>query len=317
MATDEMGSCHLAADDGRYITVQPKLSDNPILAWEKLRVKQKVEKVPPLDPTTPVPTDCVRFVCISDTHNTVENIPDKIPQGDVLLHAGDFTKIGTPAEIDKFNHFLGTLPHKVKVVIAGNHDMTLDEISVQNRREELCEWFNITNKKFEKYMEDHNVSSCKELLTNCIYLEDSSVDICGIKIYGAPWVPEFCFMGFNIARGQPILDKWNLIPSDTDILITHGPPLGRGDLCFTRQRAGCLELLNTIQQRVKPKYHLYGHIHEGYGMSTDGTTTFINASMCTLRYMPDNPAVVIDFPLPEGHSKEELSAVFTPTSHVP
>ncbi|XP_046570359.1 metallophosphoesterase MPPED2-like [Haliotis rubra] len=315
MDTDEMGAHHSAAD-GHHITVQPKLSHKPILAWKKLKGKQKVEKVTPLDPNSPVPTDCVRFVCISDTHNTVEHVPDIIPQGDVLLHAGDFTKIGTPAEIDKFNHFLGTLPHKVKVVIAGNHDMTLDENSVQNRRDDLLEKFNITNSKFEKYNEDHKVDSSKELLTNCVYLEDSSVDICGIKIYGAPWVPEFCFMGFNIARGQPILDKWNLIPSDTDILITHGPPLGRGDLCFTQQRAGCLELLNTIQQRVKPKYHLYGHIHEGYGMSTDGTTTFINASMCTLRYKPNNPAVVIDVPLPDGHSKEELSAVFTPTSHV-
>ncbi|XP_048238350.1 metallophosphoesterase domain-containing protein 1-like [Haliotis rufescens] len=303
------------ASDNSQITVQPKLSHNTVYAWSKLSVKQKVECVPPLDPTSPVPADCVRFVCISDTHNKVECDPGLVPPGDVLLHAGDFTMTGTPAQIDKFNHFLGTLPHKVKVVVAGNHDMTLDENKVRNSRDELCDNFNITDTKYEKYIQDHSVSSSKELLTNCVYLEDSSVDICGIKVYGAPWVPEFCFMGFNIARGQPILDKWNLIPSDTDIVITHGPPLGRGDLCLTNDRAGCLELLNTIQQRVKPKYHVYGHIHEGYGLTTDGITTFINASMCTLRYRPTNPAIVIDVPVPEGHSKEELSAVFTPTSH--
>ncbi|XP_071103200.1 metallophosphoesterase domain-containing protein 1-like [Haliotis cracherodii] len=303
------------ASDNSRITVQSTLYRNTVHAWKELCESQKVERVPPLDPTSPVPADCVRFVCISDTHNQVECDPGLVPSGDVLLHAGDFTMNGVPAQIDKFNHFLGIMPHKVKVVIAGNHDMTLDENKVQNSRDDLCEDFYITYEEYEKYIQDHNVCSSKELLTNCVYLEDSSVDICGIKVYGAPWVPQFCSMGFNLPRGQPILDKWNLIPSDTDILITHGPPLGRGDRTIDRARAGCLELLNTIQQRVKPKYHVFGHIHEGYGLTTDGITTFINASMCTLRYRPTNPAIVIDVPVAEGHSKEELSAVFTPTSH--
>jgi len=59
-----------------------------------------------------------------------------------------------------------------------------------------------------------------------------------------------------------------MIPDDIDILITHGPPLGYGDFCFSQMRAGCSELLSTIQQRVKPKIHVFGHIHEGKHVKT-------------------------------------------------
>lgn len=73
----------------------------------------------------------------------------------------------------------------------------------------------------------------------------------------------FCDWAFNLPRGQPCLDKWDLIPADVDVLMTHGPPLGHGDQCESGLRAGCLQLLDTIQQRVKPQYHIFGHIHEG------------------------------------------------------
>ena len=79
--------------------------------------------------------------------------------------------------------------------------------------------------------------------------------------------PEFYNWGFNLKRGQPCLDKWDLIPDEVDILMTHGPPLGHGDLCKHGGRAGCLQLLDTIQQRVRPLYHVFGHIHEGEWMA--------------------------------------------------
>ena len=108
-------------------------------------------------------------------------------------------------------------------------------------------------------------------------------------------------------RGHQCLEKWDLIPDDTDVLITHGPPVGHGDLCFDQQRAGCVELLNTIQHRVHPKVHLFGHIHEGYGLTADGHTTYINACTCTLRYRPTNPAIVFDLPIPIGHGVGDAS----------
>lgn len=128
-------------------------------------------------------------------------------------------------------------------------------------------------------------TNIKDYLTNCIYLEDSEIVIHGIKIYGTPWwifciieilyisyffknflyfrQPEFCKWAFNVPRGEACLSKWEMIPSDTDILVTHTPPVGHGDLCCSGVRAGCVELLSTVQNRVKPKYHVFGHIHEG------------------------------------------------------
>jgi len=80
--------------------------------------------------------------------------------------------------------------------------------------------------------------------------------------------------------------------------------LGFGDECQGGIRAGCCELLSTIQQRVKPKFHIAGHIHEDYGILTDGTTTYINASTCSLKYQPINPPIIFDLELPENLSKK-------------
>jgi hypothetical protein len=89
--------------------------------------------------------------------------------------------------------------------------------------------------------------------TNCILIQS----------YVGVRQPEFCKWAFNVPRGEECLWKWDKIPDDTDILVTHTPPVGHGDLCCTGVRAGCVELLTTVQQRVKPKYHVFGHIHEG------------------------------------------------------
>ena len=90
--------------------------------------------------------------------------------------------------------------------------------------------------------------------------------------------------------------KWRQIPTGTDVVVTHGPPLGHGDLCSSGLRAGCLDLLDELQGRVKPAFHVFGHIHEGYGTTTDGTTTFINAASCTVRGQCTQPPMVFDVP---------------------
>lgn len=142
----------------------------------------------------------------------------------------------------------------------------------------------------DKLSDAINSLNVKNLLTNCIYLEDASVEIYGIKIYGTPWQdilnivlnnstvfmftyfvfilqrdrqPEFCKWAFNIPRGPACLEKWMQIPLDTDILVSHTPPIGHGDLCCSGVRAGCVELLSVLQQRLNVKYHVFGHVHEG------------------------------------------------------
>ena len=129
-------------------------------------------------------------------------------------------------------------------------------------------------------------------------------------------------MAFNLERGQKCLDKWNQIPSNTDILVTHGPPLGFGDQNKRNIRCGCVELLHSVQQRIKPKYHIYGHIHEGkqtdkneisiktitftgYGLRSDGETCFVNAATCNAHKDPCNPAIVFDMDIPAECSNIE------------
>lgn len=149
------------------------------------------------------------------------------------------------------------------------------------------------------YADPHAV---KAALKNCIYLEDSACEVEGFKIWGSPWQPEFYDWAFNLPIGDRLAAKWDLIPSDTDILITHGPPKHVLDLTTTNVSTGCPDLLSTIQKRVKPKLHVFGHIHESYGVDTDGTTVYANASTCTFRYRPTNPALVFDIPRPGADS---------------
>jgi len=228
----------------------------------------------------PKPEGATRFVCISDTHDRHSFI--KVPPGDVLLHAGDFSFTGTKPEVERFNQFLKALPHKYKVVIAGNHEVTFEEDYYQNH------W-----RRYHAKPED--TTQVKSLLKeNCIYLEDTEIVIEGFRIYGSPWQPTFCDWAFNVERGEECKKMWDRIPTGTDILITHGPPYGKG-IGNTADAidAGCEELILAIE-RTKPIVHLSGHIHEGYGINKEQATTFINASICTLSYKPTNNAIVFD-----------------------
>lgn len=255
-----------------------ELTNDPDLAWEKLSKTQKYQKIklPKLSKT--IPNNMIRIVCMSDTHSRFK-YPFKIPKGDIFIHAGDFTKTGALKEVIDFNDWIGTLPHQHKLVIAGNHELSFD----QEKEQTDC------SRSIE------SINDVKNRLTNCTYLEDKSISLHGINFYGTPWQPEFRGWAFNVPRGQQCLDKWNKIPSDVDVLISHGPPIGHGDLTVRGERTGCVELLTTIQKRVKPKYHIFGHIHEGYGVTTDGVTKFINASTCNVSYNPMNLPIVFDF----------------------
>ncbi|XP_071941910.1 metallophosphoesterase MPPED2-like [Antedon mediterranea] len=278
----------------KKIEVHPDTA-NPDKVWDRLKVKQTFKTVTPMDPSTPKPEGYTRFVCISDTHSRQSHMPP-IPQGDVLLHAGDFTNIGMPKEVVAFNDFLGSLPHKHKIVIAGNHEVTFDKKMMDEGTSQVFMGFSTALQQLKK----DDYEDISSLLTNCTYLQDTETTVCGFRIYGSPWQPEFYDWGFNLPRGQACLDKWEKIPEGIDILMTHGPPLGHGDVTSGNNRTGCVELLNTVQKRIKPKYHVFGHIHESYGMTTDGVTTYINACTCTLRYAPVNAPIVFDLPTPES-----------------
>jgi Icc-related predicted phosphoesterase len=130
--------------------------------------------------------------------------------------------------------------------------------------------------------------------SNVIYLNDSRCEINGIKIYGYPITPEFMDWAFNRKTGKEISQHWNKIPAETDILITHGPPFGILDTNRNEYRTGCEDLLETVN-KIQPKYHLFGHIHEAYGMVQNEKTTFINASILDERYRIKNTPIQFEF----------------------
>lgn len=203
----------------------------------------------------------MRVVCLSDTHTMHSKVT--VPEGDILIHAGDFTSTGQPEEIAEFNRWLGTLPHKHKVVVAGNHDFLFE-------RAPKVAW---------------------GLLSNAHYLEDSGICIEGLNIWGSPWTPAFGNWAFNLPRsGKEIRGKWEMIPNKIDVLVTHGPPLGRGDyLPERREYVGCSKLKRAVK-RINPRLHVFGHIHEGYGRAGK----FVNASICNAQYAPVNPPIVVE-----------------------
>ncbi len=201
----------------------------------------------------------MRIVAISDTHGQHRRI--SIPDGDILVVAGDWTY---GEQISSLNVFFRGLPHKHKVLIAGNHDFILER---------------------------HPEAAGE--LKDCLYLMDSSVTVMGLKFYGSPWQPRFFDWAFNLDRPE-LKTVWAKIPSDTDILITHGPPYGILDVNNERHHCGCHELAERLKT-VRPKLHIFGHIHEGYGWKEVNGTLYVNASICNVRNVPHKEAVIIDY----------------------
>ncbi|EKX36325.1 hypothetical protein GUITHDRAFT_79022, partial [Guillardia theta CCMP2712] len=194
-----------------------------------------------------------RFVCLSDTHSLHDTV--QVPMGDVLIHAGDFTNVGLPSDVQKFNEFLGRLPHKHKIVIAGNHDISFDTASYPR----------FGHPKLYDSKEVHVDSWLViSMLTNATYVQDEEITVEGFRIWGSPWQPEFCDWGFNLPRGPALAAVWNKIPMGVDVVVTHGRLL-----LICNDIPESLRVFVVIS-KVRPAYHVFGHVHEGYGITEDG-----------------------------------------------
>lgn len=205
----------------------------------------------------------MRIIFISDTHGLHEAL--ELPEGDVLIHAGDIGMKGTLDEIVNFNAWLGKQTHAHKIIIAGNHDFA-----------------------FEK-----NARLARKALSNGKYLQDNFAIVEGLKIYGSPWQPWFYDWAFNLERGAPLKKVWQMIPEDTDILVTHGPPFGILDITSDGQSVGCKDLLERVRQ-IKPKVHAFGHIHPAYGALEIDETRFLNCAACNSDYILTNAPLLIE-----------------------
>jgi Icc-related predicted phosphoesterase len=204
----------------------------------------------------------MKIVCISDTHEKHKQL--NLPKGDVLIHAGDFTWVGKEIPTLDYLDWFESQPFKYKIFVSGNHDFYFEHGRNLNR---------LTGRGFYYLMNSE------------IVLDKQ------IRIWGSPFTPEFMNWAF---MGTPSTLKpvWDQIPEQLDILITHGPPFQILDRTLDGFNVGCPLLLEKVK-KAKPKYHIFGHIHEGYGMWEQGGITFINASLCNADYHLVNQPVVI------------------------
>jgi len=217
-----------------------------------------------------------RITFISDTHTKHDKVNGFLTGGDILVHAGDLTGRGYITEIENFMKWYDNINnYDTKVFIAGNHDF-----GFENDNEKVKGL--LTGYKTIEYLQDDLLMVGEDYDTM-------------IKIWGTPWQPEFHNWAFNLPRGEKLKEKWDMIPVNTDILITHGPPFGKLDYVpYDSVNVGCEELMKRVEE-IKPKIHVFGHIHEGYGYVFDGNTHFINAAVLNGRYEFRNKPITVDW----------------------
>jgi Icc-related predicted phosphoesterase len=177
--------------------------------------------------------------------------------------------MGVPNALMEFNSWCGSLLEKQVareiILIAGNHD----------------------------FLFERNPQEARAFMTASTYLNDSGCEWEGLRIWGTPWQPWFYDWAFNLRTEDELAQKFQIIPPETDILISHGPPKGILDQTIRGESVGSSSLLRKILE-VRPKLVVFGHIHEGYGMMEQDSIMFVNASSCDGRYRCVNPPILVE-----------------------
>jgi len=213
----------------------------------------------------------MRITAFSDSHGQHHDMT--VPDGDLLICAGDYCFRGSRKEIDEFAEWMGNLPHEKKIAISGNHDFGAQ--------------------KYDGYAQQAFMRN------GVFYLDDTSMDLEALLIHGSPWTPTFGLWAFMDSDAVLFEDHWRLIPDDVDILITHGPPYSVLDTAHrNKERVGSASMMGTImtmlEDREKPLIHVFGHIHEGYGEYVEEQYEAYNVSVVDHLYDLVNPVTIID-----------------------
>ncbi|KAL4963807.1 40S ribosomal protein S8e [Aspergillus stella-maris] len=229
-------------------------------------------------------TTKTRLLLLSDTHTTPPAPPHSsaspyrspLPNAKILLHAGDITKVGLASEHISMLDVLKAHPAELKIVIAGNHDITLDEEYYTK-----VGWLRHRTTLESPAAIKALYTSPDALAHGIIYMEEETrtfrLPSTGAKftVYASPYTPEFCAWAFAYPRSE---DRFNPSSSSSpapaapisdypgvDICLTHGPPMGVLDRVVpSGESVGCEHLFRAVR-RAKPALHVFGHIHEGYG----------------------------------------------------
>jgi Icc-related predicted phosphoesterase len=218
----------------------------------------------------------MKIVAISDTHCKWNKLV--IPECDILISAGDYSFLGEPHVVKNFHKWLNKQPAKHKISVQGNHEKQVE-----------------SNFAFSKQI-------AEEACLGVHFIDEGLVEVEGLKIWCTAITPFFRNWAWNRYSGEDIQKHWDRIPEGIDILVSHGPPFGildgverfNGKMCeFEIEHCGCPQLLNKVLE-IKPRYHIYGHIHEGHGTCSRDGITFVNASICDGQYRPVHDITIVE-----------------------
>lgn len=177
-----------------------------------------------------------------------------MPKADIIVHSGDVSEDGTESEALDFLNWFCMLDYRYKIFVAGNHDFCLD-----------------------------SARQIEDLPQACYFLCNSGVEIEGVKFWGIPYS---CSDELTGSIPQRVKE----IPTNTDVLITHRPPYGILDF-DDGNHFGCVDLLQAVP-KIRPKYHLFGHVHAGYGIEKSQHTSFVNASLVRKNEIENKPLLL-------------------------
>lgn len=214
----------------------------------------------------------MRLTFISDTHGYHDKV--KLKGGDILFHSGDISLNGTMSDTLSFFDWFDKQDYAYKCFTTGNHDAFFDS--------------------------PYRDIIYRDIPTSIIYLENSGVTIENINIWGSPITPSFKNKAFNVERGASISEYWKQIPTDTDILLTHGPAHKTLDVNYLEEHTGCEELTKVFyESKHNIKIHSFGHIHESRGIErkhyNSVSTLHINASSMNHRLTESYPPINVDY----------------------
>lgn len=198
---------------------------------------------------------------ISDTHNRYKDLV--VPQCDILISCGDYSFQGTKSETFNFHKWLDQQDARYIISIMGNHELGVEADFVTS-----------------KFIAE---GACPGVR----FIEEGLIEIEGLKIWCSAFTPAFCDWAYNVYSTEDLKKHWNRIPEGVDIVATHGPPYGMLDVVFSppsyEEHAGCRELWDAIM-RVKPKAHIFGHLHYSYGQKEFNGIKFYNVANCNDAY---------------------------------
>lgn len=240
------------------------LSSIKLHGQRKRRIAEKLLRCYGVRPATPDTAKSIRVVCISDTHNQ----RPQIPPGDILIHAGDLTENGSFDELQTELRWLSSQPHRYKIFVAGNHDVLLDQDFLtkfperrygQSETKADLDWGSVI------YLQDSSITLNFDTGDQDIGQQHSEAKSRRVTIYGSPFTPQYGHSAFQYRPDDS--DTWSKkfasLKSAPDIVVTHGPPKLHLD-ARDFHRAGCPYLLQEITL-LKPRLHVFGHIHVGHG----------------------------------------------------